>query len=444
MERKTALAVVAFALLAVGATFSLVRPQKGQREGAAARPFAAFKAAEITELQITSDKQAKTLLKKVGDVWKLDTFNADPSLTKALVDQLEKLSFGDLVTENETKQEEFGVAEGKAARIVAKAGTRVLCDLHVGKSVGAFTMARPASSKAIWQLAGMSAGSFNKEATAWRDHTILSFVATDATKLTIESASGSRLVVERSSEGKKWKVAEQKGDAPKDTEALDAELAQNLTSSLSTIKANDFVDGKKAGDLGLDKPALTLTATTKSDAHKLLIGATVGDDTFVMVEGKPQIYALKKFALERIVKRPVDFSDKTVAKLKEADLVGVDIVSAQGTIKLERDKAAWKLLGGDGDANKCKGVASSFESLVATGLLESAELEKAGLTSPTATVTLRSKDKTTLVLKIGAQSADKTEYYVQKSGSPSVYRIKKYLVERFLKKPTELGKEKKT
>lgn len=444
MEKKTLLAVVAMALLAVGATLTLTSPQKGQRKGAAARPVPAFKGAEVTELELVTDKQQKTKLTRSGDVWKLGEYNAEPMQTKALVDQLEKLSFGDLVTEAEAKQAEFGVEEGKASRLVAKAGTRVLLDLWVGKSVGGFAMVRPAGSKAIWQLSGLTAGSINKEPASWRDHTILSFAATDVDKLTIDSASGSHLVVERQAEGKKWKVSEQKGEGPKDTEALDAELAQSVVAALGTVKANDFADGKKPAEVGLDKPVLTLTATTKTGAPKLLIGATIGDDTFAMVDGKPQIYTLKKFSLERIAKRPIDFGDKVVAKIKEAELTNVEIVSDKGTVKLERDKdgATWKLVGGEGDANKLKGVAGSFEALVAVGLVEQSELDKAGLKTPVATATLKTKAKQTTVIKVGADTPDKAEVYVQKVGSPTVYRLKKYLVERFLKKPTELAVEK--
>lgn len=448
MEKKTLLAVVALLGLGVAAALSLTKPQKGQRTGAAPRPVAALKAADVTELEITSDKQTKTTLKKVADVWKLDgpeARNADPSQTKNLVDGLEKLSFGDVVTENEAKHEEFGVAEGKAARLVAKgAAGKPLLDLHVGKTVGSFTMVRAAGTKAVWQAAGVSAGVLNKDASSWRDHTILTFVATDADKLTVESAAGSRLVVERQTEGKKWKVTEQAGDGPKNTEALDAELAQSLVASLSTIKANDFVDGKPPAEVDFGKPVVTLTVNTKTGAITLLVGQTVGDDTYVQVKGQPQIYSLKKFAAERILRRPVDFLDKTIAKIKEADLVAIDVQSSKGAIKVDRDKDGWKLAGGDGDTNKLKGLAGSFEALIATGLLESGELDKAGLKSPTATVTLTTKDKAKTVLKIGAESADKSEYYVQRVGTPSVFRLKKYLVDRFVKKPTELVKEKKT
>ncbi len=449
MEKKTLLAVVALLGLGVAAALTLTKPQKGQRTGAAPRPVQAFKAAEVTEVEISSDKQTKTTLKKVADVWKLDgpeARNADPSQTKNLVDGLEKLSFGDVVTENEAKHEEFGVAESKAARLVAKGAGKTLLDLHVGKTVGAFTMVRPAGSKAVWQASGVSAGVLNKDASSWRDHTILTFVATDADKLTIESAAGSRLVVERQAEGKKWKVAEQSGDGPKNTDALDAELAQSLVASLSTIKASDFVDGKPPAEVDFGKPVVTLTVNTKAGAGAitLLVGQTVGDDTFVQVKGQPQIYSLKKFAVERILRRPVDFLDKSVAKLKEADLVAIDVQSSKGAIKIDRDKDGWKLAGGDGDTNKLKGLAGSFEALVATGLLESGELDRAGLKSPTATVTLTTKDKAKTVLKIGAESADKSEYYVQRVGTPSVFRLKKYLVDRFVKKPTELVKEKKT
>lgn len=448
MEKKTLFAMVVLVALGAAAAATMLRPEKGQRQGAAARPIAAIKAADVTSLEITSDKQqTTTLTRKDKDApWQVGGHNADPQLVKMLVDSLEKLSFGDLVTENEAKEEEFGVQQGKAPRIVAKVGDKVLADLVLGKTVGSFTMGRIPGKKGVWQVGGVQAGILNKEPSAWRDHTILSFTATDADKLAITTATGSALEVERQAEGKKWKLVSQKGEAPESTDALDADLAQATVAALSTLKANEFVDDKAAADLGLDKPVLTLAATTKTGKQTLLVGKTVGDDTYVQVEGAPQLYSLKKFALDRVGKRPIDFRDKTLAKIKEADLAGIEVAMGKdGTVKLERDGAGWKLVGGDGDPNKLKGVAGSFEQLVAAGLDEAAgRTGTRGLDKPTATVTVRGKDKSTLMLKIGELTADKTEYYVQKAGKPEIYRAKKYLIERFLKKPADLAKEKKT
>lgn len=452
MEKKTLLAMVALVALGAAAALTLMRPEKGQRQGAAVRPLAPIKADGVTAIEVTNDKQATTTFgRKDKDApWKIGATdkNAEPQLVKGLVDSIEKLTFGDLVTENETKDEEYGVQQGKAPRLVVKVGDKVVGDLFLGKTVGNFTMARIAGQKGVWQLGGLTAGQLNKEPSAWRDHTIMSFTSTDVERFTVATGTGgSMLEVERQGEGKKWKVVAQKGEGPADTEALDAELAQSTVATLSTLKANEFVDDKAAAELGLDQPTLTLTVATKSGSkHALLIGKTIGDDTYVQVEGQPQIYLLKKFAYDRIAKRPIDFKDKTLAKIKEADLTAIEIaLGKDGTTKLERDGAGWKLVGGDGDANKLKGVAGSFEALTATGLDEVAgRTGTRGLDKPVATATIKSKDKSTLVLKVGEQTADKTEYYVQKVGKPEIFRVKKYLVERFLKKTADLVKEKKT
>jgi hypothetical protein len=45
-----------------------------------------------------------------------------------------------------------------------------------------------------------------------------------------------------------------------------------------------------------------------------------------------------------------------------------------------------------------------------------------------------------VTLKVGAATKD-GDYYVQKLGAPDVYRVKKYAVERWLKKSADLAQK---
>ena len=44
-----------------------------------------------------------------------------------------------------------------------------------------------------------------------------------------------------------------------------------------------------------------------------------------------------------------------------------------------------------------------------------------------------------MTITVGAATKD-GDYYVQKSGSPDVYLVKKYAIDRWMKKPADLAK----
>ena len=53
----------------------------------------------------------------------------------------------------------------------------------------------------------------------------------------------------------------------------------------------------------------------------------VGDDVFVATSDGPQVYTVKKYSIEHLAKKPIDYRDKTIAKIKEADIASVDITA---------------------------------------------------------------------------------------------------------------------
>jgi hypothetical protein len=467
MEKRTLIALLLVAALGVGAFAVMRAPEKGQRQGPPPRPIPALKAADFTKLEVTTDKQEPcTLERGEGGKWLVKAaaqWPADQGAVKQTIDALERMTFGDLVSDNPAKQEELGVGD-KAPRLKVYTGANLVADLIVGKALGGFTLVRLGGKKDVWQAGGLFVYQVNKAPKDWRDHTIVELAAADVKRLTVQSG-GAKLVLERDepkpapaeptgdpakkdakeapkpAAEAKWKIAESVGDGPKTEGALDAQEVQNVVSSLASLKASDFADDKKPEETGVDAPTITVTAVAKDKTYSLVIGATKGEDTYVKSDG-PTVYALKKFAVERIARRPIDFRDKTIAKVKEADLAGVDIAQGQDgkdTTSLERAGDKWKLKSGSADDAKVRPVVSAFESLIGSGFSPEKDPQKTGLQKPKATVTLVKKDKSRTVIKVGAQTKDQADYYVQRVGSPDILLVKKYNIDRFLKKPAELA-----
>jgi hypothetical protein len=450
MEKRTLYALVALVLMGAGAFAVLRAPEKGQRQGPRPRPIAEIKAADVVALELTNEKQEKTTLEKTGDAWRVKTpaeWPADGAGVKSLVEGIEKLAFGDLVTEGAEKHAELGVADGKAGRLTAKgAGGKVLLDAWVGKSIGGFTMLRPVGKNDVWQTSGLFPYMLNKDAKGWRDHAVFELAANDIDKLTVESG-GSKLalskVVEKDAKPgeTKWKIDSATGDAPKLDGALDAALVNGATQTLSTLRAADFADDKKPDQVGLAAPVLTVAFEAKGKPYKLAVGTVQGDDVFVKSDASPTIYTLKKYALERVQHKPIDYRDKTLLKATEADLASVDIAHGADAITLEHAGDKWKARGKAPalDDAKVKPVVSGLENVAGSGFSDEKDPAKTGLAKPTGTLTVHLKDKSSTTLKVGAATKDGQDYYVQKAGSPDVMLVKKYVIDRVLKKPSDLS-----
>lgn len=449
MEKRTLYALLA--VLAVGALALAVQrsPEKGQRKGPPPRPVAELKAADIARLELTNEKQEHTTLEKAsapGNEWRVKQpgdWKADQTGVKQLIDALGKLGFADTVTENPEKQAELGVADGKGAHVVVKdAGGKTLADLLIGKSVGGFTMVRVAGQKEVWQATGFYPYSIAREPKGWRDHTVFDFALADVEKLSVESP-GQKLLLEKLPADKdkpgdnQWKIVESQGAAPKTADALDARQANATAQGLSNLHAADFADDKKKDDVIGKGQALTLTATAKGQAHTLYVGEEKGDDVYIVTAEAPTVYIVKKFALERIARRPIDFRDKTLAKIKAADLTSVVITAGADTTTLTQKDGKWSAAKGSVDDAKVKPVVASFENLQADSFSDEHDAAKTGLAKPAGQVVLHGKDKQTTTLKVGAATKD-GDYYVAKVGSPDVYRVKKYAVDRWMKKPADL------
>ncbi len=451
MEKKTIYATLAL-LIAGGLAVAVLRsPEKGEIKGPRPRPIAAFTAKDVTALEIISEKQQKVTLEKTGDKWMLKTpleWPADQQNVKSLVEGLEKLKFGDEVSDNASKHEDFGVVGGKAAHLTAKgAGGKVLADFYVGKPLSGYTMIRPATSNSTWQANGIYPYMLSRDAKDWRNHNVIEFSSADGDKLTVE-ANGQKLVLEKSAppedKDKKdptpsdmaWKIVESTGAGPKTSDALDQAQANGAVQALSSLRATDFADGKTPAETGLDQPTLTVTVKAKGKDYSLIVGRSQGEDVFVKAADGAAIYLLKRTSAERVLHHPIDYRDKTLTKVKDVDLAGIDIAVGSEHISLDHKGDNWTSKSAVDDA-KVKSLVGAFENLGGSSFLDKP------IAGPIAgTATLRLKDGKKILLRIGAALGD--DYPVQKIGSPDVIMTKKYQVDRFLKKPADLAPAAKT
>ncbi len=121
---------------------------------------------------------------------------------------------------------------------------------------------------------------------------------------------------------------------------LDNAVPSGIVTALSSWKTNDFADGTTLAAAGLDAPALTVTVGLKGGkAVVALVGGKKGDDFYVKKADAPQVFVVKKFGVEKVNKRPIDFRDKTLCDSAAADLTEVAVTSGDKSYTLVKSGA---------------------------------------------------------------------------------------------------------
>ncbi len=446
MNRKTLLALGAFVVLGIIAFVAVRAPEKGERAADRARPIPAVDAAQITTVDITKGGITSTL-KKEGDNYRVTAptaYAADAANAKAVWEGLGKMDVSDLVTDQPAKQSEFQVDDKEGIHVVAKHDAQVLADLIVGKASGAGTMVRLPGKNEIWQASGITRFAFDKPASDWRDKSISTFTAADVEKLTVATKDGAKITLKKTGtkEGSedKWQVV----DSSVKIDKLDNATANGLVSTLSSWKANDFADGVKLADAGLEPAALTINVGLKDNKNvTVLLGAKKGDDEiYAKKADAPQVFLVKKFNVDRVAKPPIEFRDKTLCDIEGADVTEVSVSAGDKSYALVKSGADWKATKPkmDVDASKVTPITNAFKDWKATGFAEDQSPKNNGLAKPKV-ITAKSKNKGAAAcqVKVGDETKDKLNYFVATSKG-DVMLAPKWAVDRILVKPDDLKK----
>jgi hypothetical protein len=445
MNRKTLTALGVLGVVAIVAAIVLKQPEKGQRVGERQRPVPRLKAGDFDTLAVTKGG-ATTTVKKAGDKYTIVApmqYSADENVGKQAFEAIEKLEFGDLVTDQTAKHAEFEV-DDKGLKVVVRKGDKELAQLLVGKSMGGHTLTRVPGKNEVWQGLGSFKYNFDRDATNWRDKTIVKFTQADAEKIEIKNKGGTHIALKKEGDDK-WTITE----STTPTDKPDTTIPSGIVSTLANWVTNEFADGAKPADTGLDDPATTVTLSLKGGKTvSVLIGNKKGDDErYVKSADNPQVFVVKRYNVDRVDKRPIDFGDKTICDIAEGDLGEVAVAHEKDSYTLTRgDKDKdWKAAKPAGlalDTSKVSTITSAFKDWKASGFAEDQSPKTGGLAKPKATIVARSKDrKKSCSVKVGDETKDKSNYIAQASSGTGVYLVAKWSADRLLTKVEDLKKK---
>lgn len=400
-----------------------------------ARPVPVVLADKIDKIQVISPGDKKVVLqRKEGETFRIAEpidYPADSYSVKQILDRIAKLDFGAIVTDKPDRFGEFEVDDAKGAKVTVygKDG-KVLADFIVGKISNGATMIRGAGKNEVFGALGSLKFIFSKDLKNWRDKSILDFKKEDVTRIDAGPVAVS------TTDQKAWKVEA----SPIKIDALDDGVPNGIVSSLTSLKAADFADEKKPAEVGLDPAKQTIVVTLKDGSKKtLLCGNTQGEDTWVKVPERDQVFTLKKYTMERIVVPPIDWRDKTVTSFSDDDVTRVDVVHGADKLTIERAGASFKVTPPVTplDDVKVKSLLKGLASLKASSFSTDPPAAT-GLAKPSATIHVALKDKSAVDLRVGG--SDATDTWVQRAGRADVFKFKKYAIDRFLKKGDDLKK----
>ena len=447
MNRKTLIALGAFVVLAVLALVTLKQPLKGERASDKPRPLPKLDGAQIDTLEITKPGSPTTVLKNEGGKYKLTApvaYAVDEPVAKAAFESIGKMEVSDLVTDNKAKHAEFEV-DDKGVHLVAKKGDKVLADVVLGKTTGPGSMLRLTGKDQVWQATGINKYTFDKAPVDWRDKSITTFTAADAEKIELAAKDGSKAIVKKTGtkagSEDKWEVVESTVKVDK----LDDSVPNGIVQALATWKANDFADGVKPADAGVEPPALTVTVFLKGDKKAtVLIGNHKGDDElYVKTPESPQVFIVKKYNVDRVNRRPIELRDKTLCNIAEADVTAWDVAHADNSYAVSKTGSDWKASKPaklELDASKVNPIASAFKEWKGTAFAEDPSPKATGLAKPKAVITVKGKNKESCTVNVGDETKDKLSYFVAAPKSPDVLLAPKWNVDRVLVKLADIKK----
>lgn len=159
----------------------------------------------------------------------------------------------------------------------------------------------------------------------------------DVTSLTIKSADGSEIVLNKDEKQQKWRMTKPVG-APAETFQVDG-----LVRDLLDLKSTAEVDPK---DKGLDKPAFRVEMGTKDGK---LLKLAVGEknqlgNLYVQVEGKKQADVVSSDVYERLSKPANELRDKQLVTASSADVRQLRIQTDEQNILLQKKGADWQVV----------------------------------------------------------------------------------------------------
>lgn len=254
-------------------------------------------------------------------------------------------------------------------------------------------------------------------------------------RITIKSESGDRTTLQKQSS--KWQLT-----APLTADADEGELS-GVTSNLSSLEVQRVVDDQPSDlkQYGLQPARVDVAFTAGGQARHLLIGqkTPTGTDLYAKLPDKPRVFLISSYLDGTFNRSTFDLRDKAILKFDREKVDGLEISSADRTLKFAKKGPDWRMTApvqARADFGAIEGVIGRLNTAQMKALTapEATDLEQYGLDKPAYTVRLGA-GSAQAALAIG-KSAGEGVFYAKDLSRPMVFTVESAVVDE-LKKPTD-------
>ena len=433
------LALAGLALLAFGAAAAMMlrRPAPGERTGLAPP----FRAGAFDTIEVEKGEARTTVRRQAGGYWVTApvTYAAEPAGAAAAFQAIENLDPGAVVTTRPRRYAELQVdgATGIGVRVLM--GDRRRLDLVIGKKVGDGTFVRlragsasAVDGDAVWQVNGDLRVLFDKRPSDWRDRSVTTFNADEAREIAIDARDREQIRLRKLAAGDGgaggWAVVQSTREIPE----LDPLVPKELLKAMASLKASEFADGTTLAAAGLDRPALTITVTLGGGEKDIVLvgNASGADEFFVKTSEGPQVFLVKGFDVERFARRPIQFRNKLLCHLSDADISEIAVTNGVDSYRLIKDGAAWRATSPRGfrvDPEKVAAFSSIFRGWRAPRIAEDPPAGLGG--APLVVITGRGSKGSCTVAAL-ALSKGEDAYYAKAPPSQEIFVLPRWMIDR--------------
>ncbi len=334
--------------------------------------------------------------------------------------------------------EPFGLTEPRL-KVVLEAGESSLGALLLGAETpdGRDLYVKKASEQAVYSVAKSVKGKIDRSAYDLRGKTILDLPVPEMKTVTVERGELSLIFEKDEDEG--WTLT-----APEKLRA-DSGKVTGFLDSIRYGKIKEFVE-EDASDLakyGLEEPVARVEFAFEDHAKSLVFGNTTEAQeglVYASREGQRQVLALDAGIFHRLPSGVNDWRDRKLVHFAQADLSGLQIVSPDEEITIERSQDnpdEWFITEPSealADADEINALLSELRNARIERFLDEEESDKASALCehPAAAVTLWTKEKEPLVSLSVSPSRDENLIYAKLSANDEVFAANQRLLNALL------------
>ena len=387
MGRFVSTGALVLVLAGLGGYIYYLDRAPAEPDSAKEKPFAAVKADDIEELQITAAGEA-TRLKKSGTTWSIVEpvqAEADGGEVSSLTGSLASLEVGRVVDEKPADLKAFGLEPARVDVRFKVKGQPAERQVLLGDktATGGDLYAKLPESPRVFLVASFLESSFNKSTFALRDKAVLKVDRQKADGLEL-TAGSTQLTFAKS--GENWSIVK-----PIAARA-DYAAVEGAIERLSSVQMQGLADDQNAPlkQFGLDAPTATLTIRTGSSSATLTLGKTENAVVFAKDASRPLIFTVAPTLRTDVVKDLAEFRRKDLFDFRSFTANRVEFTRGGATQAFERSKDkdgkdVWKDAAGKTmDATKVEDLLAKVSGLRASSFETAAH---ASLKAPVLTVT---------------------------------------------------------